>query len=138
MDRREGQLAIAYFQTVSPTLSSPKVLHDYFRLLCNLSTADAFTFMRSQDDPVFFEILLKQALSHQDGRPPTQHAVELVDLPFTEAEQVRMYDYYLQGPGRSLKHASDVVAMRKIATGQNDDLEGALSRWHLPQRFSRT
>jgi hypothetical protein len=134
LDVQQGDLAIAYYQTVSPLLSNPKVLHKYFELLCQCSIADAYTFMHSQTDPAaLFEILLEQALSIR-GPGRARNGVELVDLPLTDAEEQKMYDFLLHGQGRNLEHAADVVVMRKIATGKLSEVEGDVSNFSVTTR----
>jgi hypothetical protein len=126
LDVQEGELALAYYQTVSPSLSDKKVLHKYFKLLCHCSIADAYSFMHTQADPSLFEILLERALTiHGLGR--VRNGLALVDLPLTAAEERAMYDFLLHGQGRNLKNSADVVVMRKIATGKLSEVEADIS-----------
>ena len=114
-------LPIAYYQTVSPSISSSKVLEAYFHVLCQTSITEAFFFSRTQGDQnhhVLFEKMITFVHVKSRGAERASRGVELINLPFNEEEEPWFEHYLDQGKGNSLPGALDTLTMRLIATGR--------------------
>jgi hypothetical protein len=114
-------LAMAYYHTVSPIISSPKYLEPLFNAICSLGVSEAFYFARtqvSQGHRHLFEQLIAFVLRLHQGAARAQQSVELINQPFT-AEEEEWFEYYLaHGRARSLPGAADTLNMRRIATAR--------------------
>ena len=118
-------LPIAYFQTVSPAITSNRVLEIFFTVMCRASITEAFHFSRSYDDLThrrLFEKLL--TFVHADAGGPTRatRGVELINLPLNETEVVWLEEFLTEGKGKTLYGASDTFIMRKVAVGEVQDI----------------
>lgn len=130
IEHGQDGLAIAYYQSVGPPLREADVMCGYFTMLCKSSVTDAYMFARSQVDSAFFGTIIEEALYSQR----LESAVALVDLPMTSQEAEFMEEFLLNGKGRDLKHAADVVVMRKVATGKLMVLDADIKRLNVTRR----
>ena len=114
-------LPVAYYHTVSPSITSNKVLETYFLTLCRASITEAFYFSRTQGDlnhRVLFEKLIIFVHANSSGAIKATRAVELISLPLNDDEESWFNEFLEEGEGRTLPGASDTVIMKKIATGR--------------------
>lgn len=129
LSKGDGSLAMAYYLTVSPPLASPEVRQAYFAVLCSTSVTESFYFARSQDQQLHRE-LFEQLISFVHSSSPSgsrkDKAMELINLPFNEEEDTWFEDALLSGNAKNLNGARDTVMMRRVATGQLQDLSGDL------------
>jgi hypothetical protein len=118
----KDELALAYYQTVSPSLANHDLLIEYFSMLCKGSITEAFYFSRTQPHSKrreLLEILIDQAFHATSGKQRADQGVELVDLPFDKDEEAWFEHFLLRDTqGRNFRYAADMVMMRRIATGQ--------------------
>lgn len=113
---KKGKLALAYYQTVSPSLANHDLLVQYFSVLSKGIT-EAFYFLREQPHSKQRELL--QILIDRSCRGSPDEGIEMVDLPFNKEEEAWLEHFLLKDPqGRNSPHAADVVMMRRIATGK--------------------
>ncbi|KAK4694092.1 protein ELYS, partial [Lecanoromycetidae sp. Uapishka_2] len=116
-------LPMAYYHTVSPTITSSKVLEAYFLVLCRVSVTEAFFFSRAQGElnhRVLFEKLISFVHEKSKGANKAAIGVELISLPFDEEEESWFEDFLDEGKGGTLPGAVDTLTMRRIATGRAD------------------
>ncbi|MCJ1376050.1 hypothetical protein MMC20_007288 [Loxospora ochrophaea] len=114
-------LALTYYHTVSPPLTTTKVLDAFFAVYCRGSITEAFFFSRSQGEHIhrhLFEKLVSFVHAEAGGTIRATRGVELIGLPFNEEEETWFEEYLVEGKGRSLYGAKDSVMMRKILTGR--------------------
>jgi hypothetical protein len=118
----KDELALAYYQTVSPPLTNHDLLVDYFTMLSKGSITEAFYFSRTQPQSTrreLFEILINQSFHALSAKQRADQGVELVDLPFDKEEEEWFEHFLLRDTrGRNFPFAADAVMMRRIATGQ--------------------
>ncbi len=118
---KDSDLALVYYLTVSPPLTSPDLRDAYFSYLSRISITDAYNFSRRQPDDAhrnLFELLIHEVLSATPSNQRAANGIELLDLPFDEEEESWFESYLLEGKGRSLHGARDTVMMRRIARGK--------------------
>lgn len=123
-------IALQYYHTVSPIISSTKTLDEYFKCLCRSSITEAFFFARSQHPSShrrLFELMLAFVHGSSSGDARSSRGIELVGLPFDEEEADWFEDYLLRGKGKGLYGAKDTMIMRQIAMGDGQRAEN-LSR----------
>ena len=116
-------LPIAYYQTVSPSIKSGKVLETYFLTLCRASITEAFYFSRTHGDlnhRVLFEKLITFVHANSSGPTKANRGVELISLPLNEDEEVWFNEYLNNGRGSTLPGATDTLIMRGISIGRPD------------------
>ncbi|KAL9137739.1 MAG: hypothetical protein Q9175_001048 [Cornicularia normoerica] len=121
----DATLPIAYYQTVSPAITSGKVLETYFLTLCHVSVTEAFYFSRTQGDlnhRVLFEKLLNFVHANSDGAIKATRGVELISLPLNEEEASWFTEFLEDGKGRNLPGANDTLIMRAIAIGRPESV----------------
>ncbi|CAF9906964.1 hypothetical protein IMSHALPRED_005405 [Imshaugia aleurites] len=121
----DATLPIAYYQTVSPAITSGKVLETYFLTLCRVSITEAFYFSRTQGDlnhRVLFEKLIKFVHANSHGTTKATRGVELVNLPLNEEEESWFTEFLEDGKGRNLAGANDTLIMRAIAIGRTESV----------------
>lgn len=127
-------LALAYYHTVRPTITSPHSLESLFSAMARMSVMEAFYFQREQSDIArhkMFESLISIILQTLPGEKAATRALELVNLPFNTEEEAWFEEFLITGAGRGFKKARDTVMMRKIGMGNYTDallLEGADNR----------
>ncbi|KAK3173446.1 hypothetical protein OEA41_006775 [Lepraria neglecta] len=120
--RDDATLPIAYYHTVSPSITSSKVLEAYFLVLCRASVTEAFHFSRAQGDVnhrVLFEKLIAFVHTKSTGLIKAARGVELISLPLNEEEE-SWFSEYLEEKGSILPGAMDTLIMRGVATGRSD------------------
>ncbi|KAL2045694.1 hypothetical protein N7G274_002124 [Stereocaulon virgatum] len=123
--RDDVTLPIAYFHTVSPSITSSKVLEAYFLVLCRANVTEAFYFSRAQGDMnhrVLFEQLIAFVHTNSTGAIKATRGVELISLPLNEEEE-SWFDAYLEEKGSTLPGAIDTFLMRGVATGRTHSKE---------------
>ena len=114
-------LALAYYHTVQPTLTSPTALESLFTAIGKTSTTEAFYFSRTLPEHSqrhMFEKLITLVLNNSPKDTIADRSVELVNLPMTQEEEAWFNEYLLHGEGRSIRKAKDTVMMRRIGTGK--------------------
>jgi len=114
---------MAYYHTVSPTITSSKVLEAYFLVLCHASVTEAFYFSRAQGDlnhHVLFEKLIDYIHTESKGAVRATRGVELIGLPLNEAEESWFEVFLEDGKGSTLPGAIDTLTMRRIALGRSN------------------
>ena len=112
---REMHLPIAYFNAVSPSLSSSKVLHAYFLVICRFNITEAFYFLRSQDESshrLLLQNLTSFVLTQKPGDKKALQASELATLPMNQSEEACFRDFLKQESDRGTKGSLDLLAMR--------------------------
>lgn len=113
-------LALAYYYTAQPTLSSSTALESLFSAIARTSVTEAFYFSRGQPEHArrhMFEMLIALVLNNSSRDTIADRSVELVNLPFTGEEELWFREYLLHGEGRSIRNAKDTLMMRCIGTG---------------------
>lgn len=116
-------LPIAYYQTVSPSIKSGKVLETYFLTLCRASITEAFYFSRTHGElnhRVLLEKLITFVHANSGGATKANRGVELISLPLSEDEEAWFNEYLNDGKGSTLPGATDTLIMRGISTGRPD------------------
>ncbi len=124
LSKNDLTLALAYYQTVSPTLTEKQGIECLFSALARTSVTDAFYFCRGQPEHAqrhMFEMLISLVLHNSSIDSVADRSVELVNMPFTKEEEVWFEEYLLKGDGATLKKARDTVMMRRIGTGNFPD-----------------
>ena len=117
-------LPISYHQSVSPALTSSKVLEVYFLALCRASVTEAFYFSRAQGGLIhrtLFEKLILFIHSKSSGALKAGRGVELISLPLGEEEET-WFRAYLECMGSRLSGANDTLKMRDIVIGRSGNI----------------
>lgn len=117
-------LALAYYHTVQPTLTSSTALESLFAAVAQTSATEAFHFTRAQPEYAqrhMLERLIALVLNNSPKDTIADRSVELVNLPMTGEEEAWFNDYLLHGEGRAIRRAKDTVMMRRIGTGNFAD-----------------
>lgn len=113
-------LALAYYHTVQPTLSSRSAIECLLSAMARTSVTEAFHFCRGQSEYTqrhMFQMLIAVVLKNSSPETIADRCVELVNLPFSTEEEAWFEDYLLRGDGRALKKGKDTLMMRKIGIG---------------------
>lgn len=114
----KGKLALAYYQTVSPSLADDDLLVQYFTMIAEGSVTEAFYFIRTQRPSKQCD-LLQILIERTCRRGSPDEGIELVDLPFNQQEEADFEQFLLRDThGRNCPHAADMVMMRRISTGK--------------------
>ena len=124
----DSTLPLAYYYTVSPPLTSNKVLEKFFLILCRTSVTEAFFFARSRGETAhqsLFEKLITFALADTTGPLRGARSTELISLPFDKVEEAWFEEYLGSGKGGRLFGASDTLIMRGLTTGKVESLTEA-------------
>ncbi|KAG0647174.1 elys transcription factor [Hyphodiscus hymeniophilus] len=114
-------LALAYYHTVQPALTSSQALECLFSAIARTSVTEAFYFCRGQQEYAqlhMFQMLISLVLNSPPHSNIVDRSVELVNLPFTVEEDKWFEEYLTNGEGRKLRKAPDTLLIRKIATGR--------------------
>ncbi|KAL8684032.1 MAG: hypothetical protein Q9186_000062 [Xanthomendoza sp. 1 TL-2023] len=120
--QHDGKLPLAYYYTVSPAITSPKVLEALFSKIALSSVTEAFFWSRKQCDPnrrKLFKQLIHTVLDGPEGEDRARRSVELIHLPFSKEEEAWFEALLTDGEGRDLHGAKDMLAVRAIATGKS-------------------
>ncbi|KAL8862521.1 MAG: hypothetical protein Q9178_001019 [Gyalolechia marmorata] len=126
-DQRDDQLPLAYYYTVSPAVTTPKVISALFSKLALSSVTDAFFWSRKQGETShknLFEQLITTVLNGPEGADRARRSVELIHLPFSKEEETWFETYLTDGKGKSLPGAKDAVAVRGMASGRGSTIAG--------------
>lgn len=118
-------LALVYYHTAQPTLTSATALESLFAAIAKTSPTEAFYFTRAQPEysqRYMFERLIALVLNSSPKDTLADRSVELVSLPMSVEEDAWFTDYLLHGEGRSIRRAKDTVMMRRIGAGNFADL----------------
>ena len=121
--QNDATLPVAYYQTLSPLITSGKVLEAYFLTLSRASIAEAFYFSRAQGEPnhrLLFEKLVTFVHADSSGAIKANRGVELISLPLNEYEETWLNEYLGEGKGSTLPGAMDTLIMRATLTGRSD------------------
>ena len=122
--RNDLTLPLAYYNTVSPTISSTKIIDAYFNILCPLSITEAFLFSREKGEYIhhhLFERLISFVHGNCAGSKRATRATELVSLPLNDKEDSWFESYLIEGKGKHLYGSKDTVMMRRIAIGKTQE-----------------
>ncbi|KAI9822285.1 MAG: hypothetical protein M1827_000003 [Pycnora praestabilis] len=114
-------LPLAYYHTVTPSITGTKTLEALYLVLSSVSVSEAFSFSRGQAENVHkkhFEQLISSALSDSAGKDRADRAVNLINLPLNLEEEAWFEDFLLFGKGKALHGARDTVMMRRVAMGK--------------------
>ncbi|KAK2794210.1 hypothetical protein FQN51_000911 [Onygenales sp. PD_10] len=126
LPKQDDTLATAYYLTVSPPLAfQPKALNAYFAVLCRTRITESFYFTRKQNDALHRELLEQLIVfvhMSKVGEARANRAMDLINLPFNEEEEKWFEECLLQGKAKHLQGAKDTVMMRRVATGQLENL----------------
>ncbi|KAJ5153074.1 uncharacterized protein N7482_009552 [Penicillium canariense] len=125
LPKHDDSLAIAYYLTAAPPLATKKVQQAFFETLCRSNVTEAFYFTRKYDDHQrrsYLEQLVEFVHKTPAGQTRSKRAMELVGLPLSEDEEGWFEDALLRGGASSFPGAKDTVMMRRLATGQMDEL----------------
>lgn len=126
-DQHDNLLPLAYYYTVSPAITSHKVLETFFSVLARTNVTETFFFARRQGEPnhrKLFEILISCVLDGEEGENRARRSVELIHLPFSKEEELWFEEYLADGRGKGLSGAADTLEMRKVVTGRALTNEG--------------
>ncbi|PGH16590.1 hypothetical protein AJ79_01696 [Helicocarpus griseus UAMH5409] len=129
LPKQDDSLATAYYLTASPPLASPKAFNAYFALLCRTRIIESFYFARKQNDILHRELLeqlIVFVLSSKAGEARASRAMDLINLPFNVEEEEWFEECLLSGKAKHLQGAKDTVMMRRVATGQLENLSSDL------------
>ena len=121
----DGTLPIAYYQSVSPAITSGKTLETYFLTLCRVSVTEAFYFSRTQGDlnhRVLFEKLIYFVHANSHGAIKATRGIELISLPFNEEEESWFTGFLEDRKRKKLAGANDTLIMRAIAIGRSESI----------------
>jgi protein ELYS len=127
--KQDDSLAIAYYITVSPPLTSPKVLQAYFAAVCRTGITEAFYFTRKQDRRLHRDLLEQLIVfvhSTKPGETRAKRAMDIINLPFSDEEEEWFEEYLLHGKAKHLQGAKDTVMMRRVAAGKLENLSSDL------------
>ena len=122
--RNDLTLPLAYYHTVSPIISSDKVLDVFFNILCQLSITEAFFFSRDKGEFVhhhLFERLISFVHGNCGGNKRAARSIELISLPLNDMEDSWLDSYLTGGKGKLLYGSKDTVMMRRITTGRTQE-----------------
>lgn len=122
---QDATLPVAYYQSVSPAITSGKVLETYFLTLCRVSITEAFFFSRTLGDlnhRILFERLINFVHANSHGATKATRGVELISLPLDEEEESWFRIFLEKGKGSNLAGANDTLIMRAIAHGRADSV----------------
>ena len=112
---------MSYYHTVSPCLTTPKIVDAFFLALSTVSVTEAFHFAREHDTGThrrLLDHLVSHVLSSSDGEQRALRGIELVNLPFSEEEEEWFEDCLTAGKCRSSHGAKDTLMMRRMAMGR--------------------
>ena len=121
----DGTLPVAYYQTVSPAITSGKILETYFLTLCRVSVTEAFYFSRTQgglNHRALFEKLINFVHANSHGAIKATRGVELISLPFDKEEESWFTEFLEDGKRKKLAGANDTLIMRAIAIGRSESV----------------
>ncbi|KAI9778169.1 MAG: hypothetical protein M1816_004253 [Peltula sp. TS41687] len=120
-DNNDPSLALAYYHTISPVLTSLRPLEALFSVLCQASVTEAFHFSRRQAESTqkhLLERLISYVLSNTRGEERAAKGMELVNLRMNEQEERWFEEYLGTGKGKMLHGAKDTMTIRRIGTGK--------------------
>ncbi len=121
-EQRDEQLPLVYYYTVSPAITSPKVVAAFFAVLAKASVAEAFFWARKQGEQShrsLFEQLINDILDAPEGDDRARKSVELIHLPFSGEEEAWFDAYLGQGRVRKLPGAEDTLSVRRTLTSRS-------------------
>ena len=125
--------ALAYYNAVSSSIESSRVLQVFFECLCAASVTEAFRFARSQrhtSDLDLFTKLLDIIMRLPSGEEKATKSAELILLPMDDQEEKAFHEYLGSGPGSKLPGAADTVIMRDIALSRQNKGNNRKKRSH--------
>ena len=147
-------VALQYYHTVRPIITSSEAILALFMALAQTSVSQAFFFSRTfplNTREQLLHQLITNILDHDDdahmvnghgkdepmpdaAAVERERARELALLPFDSIEET-WFEYFLEsGAGRKLRWAKDALVMRRIASGKFAEAratEGLGRRWAL-------
>ncbi|KAL8950236.1 MAG: hypothetical protein Q9222_003725 [Ikaeria aurantiellina] len=121
-DQRDDKLPLAYYYTVSPPITSSKVLQALFSKIAKSSITEAFFWARKQAESShrqLFEQLISSSMDGPEGEDRARRSVELIHLPFNKVEETWFEKFLRDGRGRTFAGAKDALEVRAIATGRS-------------------
>ncbi|KAL8854010.1 MAG: hypothetical protein Q9221_001133 [Calogaya cf. arnoldii] len=127
-DQHDDKLPLAYYYTVSPSVTSPKVTEALFAKLAMSSVSASLTWCRSCGESShrqLFEQLIYTVFSGPAGENRAKRSVELIHQPFTREEEAWFGAYLIAGKGKNLHGAKDAYKVRTAATGKSSPIAGS-------------
>ncbi|KAL8774946.1 MAG: hypothetical protein Q9209_000425 [Squamulea sp. 1 TL-2023] len=124
-DQRDDKLPLAYYYTVSPAITAPKVVEALFSKIAKSSVTEAFLWSRKQGETShqkLFEQLIHTVLNGPGGENRATRSVEMIHLPFSKEEEAWFEAYLTDGKGKGLHGAKDALKVRAVATGRGSPI----------------
>ncbi|KAL8674507.1 MAG: hypothetical protein Q9168_001099 [Polycauliona sp. 1 TL-2023] len=124
-DQHDDRLPLAYYYTVSPTVTSTKVTEAFFAKLSLSSVTEAYFWCRKyghSSHRQLFEQLIYCVLNGPDGESRARRSVELLHLPFSGEEEFWFRAYLTEGKGKDCRGAKDAYTVRALATGNRPSI----------------
>ncbi|KAI4244916.1 MAG: hypothetical protein L6R40_002822 [Gallowayella cf. fulva] len=137
LNQHDDKLPLAYYYTVSPAITSPKVLEALFSKLAASSVTEAFLWSRKQGEANHrksFEQLVSTVFNGPEGEDRARRSVELIHLPFSEDEENWFAEFLTDGHGRDLHGAKEALAVRAIATGKKSAIATQAGGFRVQER----
>ncbi|KAI4242968.1 MAG: hypothetical protein L6R42_010862 [Xanthoria sp. 1 TBL-2021] len=126
-DQHDDKLPLAYYYTVSPAVTSPRVTEAFFAKLAMSSVTEALFWCRqhsASNHRKLFEQLIYIVFSGPEGENRARRSVELIHLPFSKEEEAWFGAYLTDGEGKNLHGAKDACKVRTVATGKSNAIAG--------------
>ena len=123
----DGTLPLAYYHTVSVSITSSKVLEAFFSILCHTSITEAFFYSRSQGEAIhrgLFERLINCVLTNNQAKSRAYQSTDFITLPLDKTEESWLEEYLSEGEGRRLPGAADTLTTRAMIMGRFDEMKG--------------
>ncbi|MCJ1335007.1 hypothetical protein MMC09_000273, partial [Bachmanniomyces sp. S44760] len=123
---KDSTLPLAYYHTVNPAISSPKVQDAFFSILCRASITEAFYWSRTHDEFLhrrLFEKLIAFVHSDATGQIRSGRAIEMMCLPLGNEEKGWFEDFVTDGKGKTLPGIKDTIIMWKMIVGDKKGLK---------------
>jgi len=118
----EEQLALSYYYTVQPILSTSTALELLFEAMARNDATEALFFSRTQPEYIR-ETLFQRLVSLALGDNQNAGVEDAAFLPFTAEEEAWFEEFLLHGDGKSIKKSKDTLLVRKIADNRFDEIK---------------
>jgi hypothetical protein len=118
----EDSLALSYYYTVQPILSTSTALELLFEAMARNDATEALFFLRTQPEYIQ-ETLFQRLISLALGDSQNARVQDVAFLPFTTEEEAWFEQYLLHGAGKNIKKSKDTLLVRKLADNKFDELK---------------
>ena len=120
-------LVLAYYHSAKPALKTSEAIEALFEALAASNVVAALEFSRQYAEParvLLFQRLIASVLKKpvSEGNQLADRAIQLISLPFNNAEETWFQHYLTRGEGKKLTNSGDTLLMRNIAMGNYGDL----------------